>query len=165
MLHRQSTSADILCRNSSATQAHEGITCFKEFLETRPTQGVSVQQQSEQIDTFLTDANIRRETNCLALNVLQQINMILARKRRLAANHFEQNGSYAPKVGFCVVPENETRDKKSNGILLVRAVTTDIQTRMCSKKGQSEKGRAHSPLMLKNFGRHVNGRSTERLGQ
>jgi hypothetical protein len=72
-----------------ATETDEGIARVKELLEASSGQRITVEKEAQQIDAFLADTNIGRETHRFPLNITQQVDVILAVEWRPARDHFK----------------------------------------------------------------------------
>jgi hypothetical protein len=62
---------------------------------------------SEQINAFLANAHIGRQSNSLALNVLEQMDVIVTGEGGLSRNHLKQHSSHTPQIGLGVVSAKE----------------------------------------------------------
>jgi hypothetical protein len=96
-------------RDPVASERRKGVARVKELLEPGSAQGVAVEQQPKEGDALRAHAHVGRQSDRLALDVAEQIELVLSRERRLARDHLEQYRPDAPQVGLGVVAARQER--------------------------------------------------------
>ena len=83
----------------AAAEPDEGLALFLELREAVALLRVSLKQATKQGDALWGHANAFWESDSLALDVSQEVNVINAVEGRFPRNHFEKYGARAPEVG------------------------------------------------------------------